>query len=100
MDIANDIMLGSDSFYAQIQIAIEVGPIFEKKPLCYKPSFESCFSKGVQNTLLLRLEHTLSGHILIELMKNFRAEVAQLEWTDQEQALKDLMHMKDNRREA
>jgi hypothetical protein len=33
-------------------------------------------------------------------MKNFRAEVAQLEWTDQEQALNDLMHMKDNRREA
>jgi hypothetical protein len=42
----------------------------------------------------------LSGHVSIEVRNKFIAEVAQLEWTDPKQALKDVVDLKGSGREA
>jgi hypothetical protein len=92
----------------QLHVAIELGPVVLTKPLRYKPCFKAYFSASTQESFLLPLQRTLrdikvvhlSGHVSIELARKFRAELAQLEWTDPEQTLKDLVHLKDNGREA
>jgi hypothetical protein len=68
----------------QVSATIEVAPVFVAKPLRYKPSFNTYFSKGISGALLHPIRSTLrgmtkiivSGRVLPEVAEAVSAEVA------------------------